>query len=140
MAMTPEQQQQYMQQQQQVRAARRKPSRRFEPNSSLQCMAMTPDQQQQYTMQVQQQQQQYAMQQQMAQPVMLAQPVMMAQPTPNAGMHVSGAKQVKVDVPAYGGGGVTGVMYNGVMISVDIPKDAKAGSSIWVDVPVATYR
>jgi hypothetical protein len=49
------------------------------------------------------------------------------------------ACKVQVQVPAYGGGGVTGVMYNGAMISVEVPKDAKAGTTIWVDVPAA-YR
>ncbi len=47
--------------------------------------------------------------------------------------------KVQVQVPAYGGGGVTGVMYNGDMISVEIPKDALGGTTIWVDVPEA-YR
>ena len=47
--------------------------------------------------------------------------------------------KVQVQVPAYGGGGVTGVMYNGDMVSVEIPKDALGGTTIWVDVPEA-YR
>ena len=46
---------------------------------------------------------------------------------------------MQVQVPAYGGGGVTGVMYNGEMISVEIPKDAQGGATIFVDVPDA-YR
>ena len=58
---------------------------------------------------------------------------------PVASVTIVPDNKVQVQVPAYGGGGVTGVIYNGDMISVEIPKDALGGTTIWVDVPEA-YR
>lgn len=42
---------------------------------------------------------------------------------------------VTVRVPIYGGGGGANVEYNGNLINVEIPADAKAGTDIVVEVP-----
>ena len=42
---------------------------------------------------------------------------------------------VTVQVPIYGGGGSANVEYNGNLINVTVPADAKAGSMIELDVP-----
>ena len=49
---------------------------------------------------------------------------------PNAG-------KVKVLVPIYGGGGMVMTEFNGNMVSVEIPANATAGATIWVDPPEA---
>jgi hypothetical protein len=118
-----------------------------------QMMMMQPGQQQQMFMMPPGQQMQAGFQPQM-QAMPGFQPAMMAQPgqqpanfdpmtgaplAPVATATVVPDNKVQVQVPAYGGGGVTGVMYNGAMISVEIPKDAQGGAIIWVDVPDA-YR
>ncbi|GMH53359.1 hypothetical protein TL16_g01437 [Triparma laevis f. inornata] len=55
-------------------------------------------------------------------------PVAVAAPVPTR-------EEVTVRVPIYGGGGSVNVEYNGNLINVEIPADAKAGADIVVEVP-----
>ena len=56
-------------------------------------------------------------------------------PPPPLQAQAPGVEQVEVRVPIYGGGGTSMVEYNGHLINVDVPADAKAGSTIMVEVP-----
>ncbi|GMI28678.1 hypothetical protein TeGR_g262 [Tetraparma gracilis] len=110
------QQLQYLQQQQAIQLA----------SFQQQQMPLTPELQAQLTMQIQQGLWGAPPQQ----------PMGGAAPPPQLDEHEG---QVLVNVPVYGGGGTVMTEYKGKMISVEVPREAKGGSSLWVDVPML-YR